>query len=122
MTMKKIETTSLIVLVLFVLGLIISTIFMVNYTRFASLEDVSQHINQSYLAMKIFAKLQVLVNILIGIWLFIIVKKEKEGTPWFWLMLGVFTGVFAAILYFLVRIHQIIKRNNEISKENTEDF
>ena len=120
MNMKKIETAALIVLILSIIGLCISMIFMGNYTRFASLEDVSQYINRSYLFMRIFSNLRVLVNILIGIWLFVIVKKEKEGTPFFWLMLGVFTGVFAAILYFLVRIHQIVKCNKETAAEKTD--
>ena len=120
MNMKKIETASLIVLILSIIGVIVSVIFMTHYTRFATLEDVSQYINQSYLFMRIFPNLRTLANILIGIWLFVIVKKEKEGTPFFWLMLGIFTGVFAAILYFLVRIHQIVKCNKETAAEKTD--
>ena len=120
MNIKKIETASLIVLILSIIGVIVSVAFIGNYTRFASLEDASQYINRSYLFMQIFPKLRNLVNILIGIWLFVIAKKEKEGTPFFWLMLGVFTGVFAPILYFLVRIYQAVKHNNESATENTE--
>ena len=119
MNMKKIETASLIVLILSIIGVIVSVIFMTHYTRFATLEDVSQYINQSYLFMRIFPNLRTLANILIGIWLFVLVKKEKEGTPFFWLMLSVFAGIFAPILYFLVRIHQIVKGNNQSALEDT---
>ncbi|MHC4773196.1 MAG: hypothetical protein ACYS8S_06415, partial [Planctomycetota bacterium] len=99
MNMKKFEKFAIILLILWLLQRVIGLIAAQIYFRvfFDKLGDITICNMFSNYALMIFGQL---VNILIGIWLFVTVKKEKYGTPWFWLMLGIFTGVLAALLYF----------------------
>ena len=116
MNMKKFEKFAIILLILWLLQRVIGLIAAQIYFRvfFDKLGDITICNMFSNYALMIFGQL---VNILIGIWLFVTVKKEKYGTPWFWLMLGIFTGVLAALLYFILRIYQSIKPEHEMPTE-----
>jgi uncharacterized membrane protein len=117
MDIKKIEKFAIILIILWVLQKPISYLISMVYFNVSFLEEVKHmwawNILSSYAGMLITE----LLNIFIGIWLYCIAKKENQGIPWFWLMLGIFTGVLAALLYFVLRIYQSLKSENELPTE-----
>ena len=50
----------------------------------------------------------VLVQIGVGIWLFVLAKRE-EATPWVWLLFGFCFGISAAILFYMIKVYETIK-------------
>lgn len=117
MDMKKLEKFAIILLVLWVLQLPMGYIAKTLIFRASSLQQAANLTTWQIYSVWVLWILKQLVYILIGIWLFYQAKKEKEGTPWLWLMLGVFTGVLAALLYFMLRIYQSIKPKGELVEE-----
>ena len=49
------------------------------------------------------------VNIVVAIWLFRVAKQDSS-TPWRWAFFGLLFGLTAAILFYAVRIHEMLKR------------
>jgi hypothetical protein len=46
-----------------------------------------------------------MVNLAIGIWLFIQARQSKN-VPWIWLLFGLFYGLIAAVLFYIMRIYE----------------
>ena len=117
MNIKKLEKFAIVLLVLWALQGPIGYIAMAIFANTSSIKQLSSltlwHLFSGYALMSF----KQLVNILIGVWLFITIKKEKQDTPWFWLMLGILTGILAALLYFILRIYQSVKQEHELSSE-----
>ena len=44
-----------------------------------------------------------LVSIGVGIWLFILARRENR-TPWVWLLFGMVYGLLAAVLFFVLKL------------------
>jgi len=53
-----------------------------------------------------------LINIGLGIWLYIEAKKDKS-TPWVWCLFGLLFGLTGVAVFYLVRIYNLLKRNND---------
>lgn len=49
--------------------------------------------------------LSILVNLAVGIWLFM-QARQSQSTPWIWLLFGMVYGLIAAVLFFLLRIYE----------------
>ena len=52
-----------------------------------------------------------LVQIGVALWLFVSARRGNE-TPWVWALFGLTYGVLAAILFFVLRVHQQLKIRN----------
>ena len=117
MNMKKFEKFAIILIILWLFQKPLSYLITMLYLNVSFLNEGGHmfiwNIFSSYTLMVIKESL----NVLIGIWLFIIAKKDRQGTPWFWLMLGIFTGILAALLYFVLRIYQTVKQEHELPTE-----
>ena len=120
--MKKIEIAALVILPFWLLHLFFGPMFEIVYASLFSAGDIIElrestsrnlWINYSFLTVK------QAYSILIGIWLFVITKKEKQGTPFFWLILGIFGGVFAPLLYFILHIYQCVKPQTITATDNS---
>ncbi len=118
MNMKKLEKFVILLIILWLLQRPVGYLASMIYVRTLSIEQLGQLSLRLVFSSYALTFFKQLVNILIGIWLFITAKKEKEGTPWFWLMLGLFTGVIGALLYFILRIYQTIQSKKELTVKN----
>ena len=61
--------------------------------------------------------LRAIVAVAIAVWLYRVAKREQI-TPWIWAMFGFIFGVPGAILFFAVRIYEMMK-TKEISEQGT---
>lgn len=107
--MKNIEKLARIVLVLFLISKFINPIHSFIATRIHTPIEFSQisilYLVSSYLV----TMLALLVNIVIGIWLFKLAKKEPDATPWVWFLLCLFAGIYVPILFFLIKVYNSVK-------------
>lgn len=106
--MERLQKMLVFILVLCVVSVILS--FSSN-TLLARLYGPTEYA-QITLFRKIVAVVpfifQLLVNICVAIWLFSEARKEKAA-PWAWVVFGVFFGLMAAVLFYLVRIYTSLK-------------
>ena len=56
----------------------------------------------------------VIIRIMIGLWLFVVVKKEK-GYVWLWALLGITFGFLSLILYYCIKIYEFLQRESSRS-------
>ena len=106
--MKKIEILAIIVIALWVLTLMPNPLLTVVMARLYGpheLEAITWAQKGMIGARSI---LTLLVQIGIGIWLFIQAKRDKAKS-WIWLLFGLSFGVSAAILYFLMQLVEEMK-------------
>ena len=103
--MKKLEWLALLVIILHLSthflnmfgGAIIARLYSPEYVGVASVNLLLMTSARSILL--------VIVNLVIGIWLFIQARQTKS-TPWIWLLFGIFYGLIAAVLFYLLRIYE----------------
>ena len=103
--MKKVEWLALLVIILCIL-----THFLNWYgTGLIAKVYGREFANISYAHLKLMTSarflLLMIVNWVIGIWLFIQASRSKS-TPWIWLLFGIFYGLIAVVLFYLQRIFE----------------
>ena len=109
--MKKLEWLALLVIILSILTHFLNLFGAALIARLYSPEYVgisNIHFNLMTSARSL---LLVIVNVVIGIWLFIQASRSKS-TPWIWLLFGIFYGLIAAVLFYLLRIYESKSPNN----------
>jgi uncharacterized BrkB/YihY/UPF0761 family membrane protein len=106
--MKNIEKLALLIIVLWVISLPLSS--------YVGLYLIPEHVSQAELPhlkhlTYIFSWVSIvigkMVDIGIAIWLFSTARKDN-ASAWLWALLGLTSGVLAAVLYYLVRILRAI--------------
>ncbi|MHC4461316.1 MAG: hypothetical protein ACYS6W_08435 [Planctomycetota bacterium] len=109
--MKKLEWLALLLIILCILTHFLSWFGTALITRLYSPEFVS--ISNLHLKLITSARslLLMIVNLVIGIWLFIQASRSKN-TPWIWLLFGMVYGLIAAVLFYLQRIFESKSPNN----------
>ena len=55
--------------------------------------------------MTIRSLISIMVNLAIGIWLFI-QARQSNNVPWIWLLFGLIYGLIAAVLFYILRIYE----------------
>jgi len=107
--MKNIEK----ILIVVVLLSIIVTVFSFFSHRFIATLWGPKFASQISLSTNLLSFMKMLimntVRIVIGIWLFMLARKEQEQ-KWLWLIFGVSFGLIAVILFYLIKINTRIDR------------
>ena len=111
--MKQIEKFLIIIL--------IPSVVSIAGSFFSNALIIRLHSPGEYATIGVFSKLmisisllfRILVHICIAIWLFV-ATREHKAQPWAWLVFGVFFGLIAAILFYLVRIYETIQSKSEV--------
>ena len=106
--MKSIEKLAIIFIILWILSVVLNLI--VPFIRIMPfireiIEQYPYMMSMGYIFSSI---LRLIVHIGIGIWLFILARREK-ATPWIWLFFGLFTGLAAAVLFFVMKVYQSVR-------------
>ena len=111
--MKSFEKIAVVLIVLWLISLIQSplTMFLVGEKLIGAEQGVQLGGMLGTIASAHVLLSQV-VNIAVGIWLFVVAKKNNR-TPWIWLLFGLFFGLIAAVLYYLIEIHDALKTANK---------
>ena len=110
--MKQIEKFLIVILILYLVSIAGSFFSNALLIRF--------HGPGEYATVGVFSKLmisislffKILVHICVAIWLFV-AAREHKAQPWAWFVFGVFFGLIAAILFYLVRIYETIQPRSE---------
>lgn len=100
---KSLEKLAMVVIVLWCVSLIPNPIMQIIAGRIYLPSEFMEFnaLRSAYASISII--LQLAVNIGVGVWLFIQTRRNG-GTPWLWALLGLTTGLSAAILYCLDQI------------------
>jgi len=117
--MKNIEKLALVVILLRILSMVQSPLTTILMNRlYAPTEQVQYSLLTSTMASMTML-CSCLVSIGVGIWLFILARREKS-TPWIWLLFGLTFGLIAAILFFLIKTYEATRPANVVEKAQTE--
>jgi len=100
--MKSIEKLAIILIILWILSSVLTLIM--PFIR----EIIRQYPYTMFMSYTVSSILRLIVNIGIGIWLFILARREKS-TPWIWLFFGLFAGLVAAVLFFVMKVYQSVR-------------
>lgn len=115
MDTKKVERLALIIVILFTVSIGISFFTKVFWWFFAPAFTKSQAFAAFNLQTKLFSAIYSAFGIIIpigcAIWLHI-TAKSNDANHWLWTFLGLFSGIFAVILWFLWQIQIYLKRQD----------
>jgi hypothetical protein len=116
--MKHIEKFLIVILILSVVS--IASTFFSNalLIRFYGPGEYATIGVFSKLMISISLLFKILVHICVAIWLFTIASEHK-AQPWAWFVFGVFFGLMAAILFYLVRIYETIQSRSEVGANSS---
>jgi len=105
--MRQIEKVAAVLVVLMILSLlpIHVLLFIMRNIDSASLKDYPYLFMFVQYAPRI---LRLIISLGVGIWLFILARREK-AVPWIWLLFGLTFGLIAAVLYFILRVYDSVK-------------
>ena len=116
--MKQIEKFLIVIMVLTVIsiaGMFSSNILLAKFYGAAEYGQMALF-NKLVGSVSLFFK--ILVNICIAIWLTINARKYK-AQPGAWFVFGIFFGIMAAVLFYLIRIHDLLKSAPEVNANST---
>ena len=114
---KKIETLAIVFIVLALLSRI-SSLGLESWTliAFGASREMETLSAQGKFALVLWNLVRVMVNIGIGIWLFILARKEGRA-KWVWGLFGLTGGLTAAVLYVLADLADTLKRGRKDAGE-----
>jgi hypothetical protein len=107
--MKKIETLAIVIIVLLLVSTLLPWVSNLILPRLYGPKvfgEISFATHGIAMLMHIFRQL---LNIGIGVWLFTLAGKEPDATPWTWLLLGIFFGLIAPILFYVIKAYETVK-------------
>jgi len=103
--MKQLEKPAIIAVVLYLVALVISRVGSIISFNLSSAGWSGTQIALLYVPVVI---VSLGVNIAIAVWLYRVAKRERT-TPWVWAMFGFIFSVSGAILFFAIRIYEMMK-------------
>ena len=106
--MKGIEKVAIVLIILTVITVIFSYFSNVFVARIYGPDFLTYMNLQTRIASGIIFFFGVLVHIGVAIWLFILARRH-QAQPWIWCLFGLFFGLIAAILFYLIRIYESLK-------------
>ena len=106
--MKQIEKFLVVVLILAVISIAVTFSWNALLVRLYGAAKYGEITVFSKLVAIILLISKGLVNIFVALWLFAAARKG-EAAPWAWLVFGIFFGLLAVVLFYLMRIYDILK-------------
>ena len=103
--MKKLERLALLLITLLILTNFLSLFGSALIARLYGPAFVNTSNAYLKLTVSVRSLLSIIVNLAVGIWLFIQARQSKS-TPWIWLLFGMVYGLIAAVLFFLLRFYE----------------
>ncbi|MCF7848602.1 MAG: hypothetical protein K9M45_07120 [Kiritimatiellales bacterium] len=111
--MKKTEKIALIGIILYLISWSLNVfrpLFIMQFINSAN----SSKVDATFFALPLWI-VMIAFNVAIAIWLFIIAKREKT-IPLVWALFGLISGLLAPVLFYAVRIYEILDKQ----KNNSE--
>ena len=108
--MKEIEKFLITILILTVISIAGTLLSNVVLARLFGATEYGQMLLFNKCVASIFLGFKFLVNVCIGVWLYITARETK----WAWLVLGIFFGLLAAIFFYLFRIYELLQSKAEV--------
>ena len=106
--MKKLERSALVLIILYIIATLLDRVGRVIMTTSYGTEWSGT--KTALLTLPAFL-IALSVNIIIAIWIYRMSKKEGVPTPWVWALFGFLFSAPGAILFYVVRIYEILKTN-----------
>ncbi len=103
--MKKLEHLALLLVILLMLTHFLSLFGTALIVRVYGREFMSASNAELKLITTARSLLSIIVNVIVGIWLFI-QARQSGGTAWIWLLFGMVYGLVAVVLFFLLRVYE----------------
>jgi hypothetical protein len=94
------EKISKFLIILFIIGILGNYLFSNTLSSFLSLEDIGQYKSHLHILSIAQAVLLLLINIVIGIWVY----KKASSNKWGWMLLAFVFGINAIILFYLNQV------------------
>ena len=101
--MNKFEKIAILLVIAWLIALIFPFFADTIVLRFMTLEEYGALKSLQQVTLIAMSVITFLVQIVIGVWLYIDSKK-KGNKPWVWLLFGFVFGINALILYYLIEI------------------
>ena len=111
--MKQLEKPAIIVMVLYFVAMVTSRVGSIAPVLFLS--SGCSYLQITMLTVPVVV-ISLAVHIALAVWLYHVAKREKL-TPWVWAMFGFIFGVSGAILFFAVRVYEMMKAR-EVSEQH----
>jgi len=105
---KNVEKFAIVAIVLLILSTVPSPLFNVIIAKLYDRPELAQYNILTYMMAMGTAFSRSLVGIGVGIWLFILARREN-ATPWIWLLLGLVFGLMAVVLFFLMKVYESVR-------------
>ena len=103
--MKKLEWLAIVVIVLLISSKFLSFFGTSLISRLYGPEYAGVLTTNIKLIVTIRSLISIMVNLAIGIWLFI-QARQSNNVPWIWLLFGLIYGLIAAVLFYILRIYE----------------
>jgi len=116
---KRVETLAVVFIILLLLTRV-SSLAMEMWT--ASFLGASRQMEalraQTHAMATLWSLVVVMVNIGIGMWLFITARSDGRA-KWIWALFGLTGGLTAAVLYFLLRLEDTLQRQKDNGEQSS---
>jgi hypothetical protein len=99
----RIEKVAILLIVLFAVNLLFSTLSTPFLTTFFSSLDYAQYRLNVSVATIITGILHSIINIVVAVWMFNEARKLNER-PWTWAAFALFFGLMAVVLFYLILV------------------
>ena len=122
-TVKNIEILAIIMILLAVVSKISSPVMSWATAWFLGAGRQVDSMNHEWrMMLTVWNVLYLLVNLGVAVWLFVSAKEERRS-KWIWAMFGLFYGLTAAVLYFLLDVIEEIRglRNKDSEQTGSSD-
>ena len=116
--MKKLDKLALVALVLIIVSRIAAVFSKALLTLLYGETGMKITILQSASAA-VTIPFILLINIGLGIWLYVEAKKD-ESTPWVWCLFGFMFGLTGVAVFYLIRIYNLLKEQKNSEQGNRE--
>ena len=103
--MKNLEKAAIVMVVLWVVALCSMLYPQLALRYLSGYEGMMEWQASRAFALLGQTVVRLLVQIGVGVWLFVLAKKQG-GTPWIWLLFGLTFGLVAAVLFFLSELYK----------------
>jgi hypothetical protein len=110
--MKQFEKLAIILVVLWILTVIPNRIIPMLLVRLMGVEQIGEFTALESCLIGARAVLGVALHMAISIWMFVQCTRDNAAR-WVWAVFGIFFGLSAPILYFLLKIGEETKRIRE---------
>ncbi len=116
--MKQIEKFLIVILILTIVSIAGNLFSNLIISRLYGVAEFNKMTLFNKFIASIPSFFRILVHICVAIWLFG-TAREHKAQPWAWFVFGFFFGLTAAILFYLIRIYDMIRSRAEAGANST---